>query len=72
MWDELKHNSLVKSYFPDYPPSKVPNANYFYKVKYLINNLYQVVNTLYPESITEFLQHALEIRNVKKTDPTEL
>ena len=34
MWEEMENNVLVKSYFPDYPPSKIPNAEYFYKVKY--------------------------------------
>ena len=32
MWKEFEDNALVKSYFPDYPPSKRPNAEYFYKV----------------------------------------
>ena len=50
MWEEMKDNLLLKSYFPDYPPSVRPNAGYFYKV----------VNTLFPGTITEFLKHAYE------------
>jgi len=34
MWEELKNDAYVQSFFPNYPPSVRPNSEYFYNVLY--------------------------------------